>query len=517
LWQDNGVPGRDFVELESKAITPSIAFGIGTPTRVTGAVQVVRQDNLPDYGIPGAAWEEPLTPTSALASSPVAQSNYYGSLGYDFDTVEQESYTARVEHDVNAHLSLRNQTRYNDTHREAVITTIQNVAAYNPTTNQVTLARQGNERENSILSNQTSAIDRFATGSLRHVMNVGLEYMREQQFAPTLTGVGTRAPADIYNPNPRDPVTGFAVARTGASTRGSSDTIALFAFDTVDVGRHWQLTGGLRWEHYDFAFRAVDAAGAVTTDETAADGLFSGKVGVLYRLSNEGNVYLSYGTTVTPPGTANFTLSAQPNNQNNPNVEPQESRNVELGSKWGLANGRLLLNAAVFHTENTNVIYTIDATAVPPVYNQDDAQRVNGFTVGASGQILPQWQVMANFAYLDTALVSQNTVNDGNRLTLTPRFSGSLWTTYRLPKAISIGGGIRATDSVFINAANTIKSPGYHLVDALVEYPVNQHLTLRLNIYNLTDEVYIRSVNNNGGRYNPGNPRSVQLSSAFSF
>ena len=62
---------------------------------------------------------------------------------------------------------------------------------------------------------------------------------------------------------------------------------------------------------------------------------------------------------------------------------------------------------------------------------------------------------------------------------------------------------------MFINAANTIKSPGYHLVDALAEYAVNAHLSLRLNVYNLTDAGYIRNVNNNGGRYNPGNPRSA--------
>ena len=76
---------------------------------------------------------------------------------------------------------------------------------------------------------------------------------------------------------------------------------------------------------------------------------------------------------------------------------------------------------------------------------------------------------------------------------------------------------MRGTSEVFINAANTIKAPGYHIVDGLVEYAVNQHLTLRLNIYNLTDTVYIRNVNNNGGRYNPGNPRTAQLTSVIAF
>ena len=38
-----------------------------------------------------------------------------------------------------------------------------------------------------------------------------------------------------------------------------------------------------------------------------------------------------------------------------------------------------------------------------------------------------------------------------------------------------------------------------------------------MNISNLTDTVYIRNVNNNGGRYNPGNPRTAQLTSVIAF
>ena len=59
--------------------------------------------------------------------------------------------------------------------------------------------------------------------------------------------------------------------------------------------------------------------------------------------------------------------------------------------------------------------------------------------------------------------------------------------------------------------------PAYHLVDAVASYAVNTHLTLRLNAYNLTDEVYIRSINNNGGRYNPGYTRSFLLSTQIGF
>ena len=518
LWQDSGVPGRDEVKLESRAVAPSLALGVGSPTRVTLAAQIMRQDNLPDYGIPGAAWlDEPLAPTTVRATAPVDQSNYYGSVGYDHDKGRQNSYTARVEHDVNRNLTLRNQTRYNQTHRDAVISTVQNVAAFNSETNLVTVARQGNERENSVTSNQTSLSSRFATGGLRHASNLGIEVTSEEQDAPTLTGLGTRAPVNIFNPNPRDPVMGFAPAHTGAFSRGNTSTVALSGFDSVELNDRWQVGGGLRWEHYDTQFVSKDAAGLTTAELQGADGLISGKASVLYRITNAGNAYVAYGTSITPPGNANFTLSTQPNNQNNPNVDPQESTNFEIGTKWDFGDGRLSLNGAAFRTKNTNVIFTVDATAIPPVYNQDDGQLVKGVTVGAMGRVTDRWEVFANLGFLDSEQQTQNAVNNGLQLTLTPRWSSSFWTTYRFPIGLSVGGGIRHTDEVWINAANTIRSPGYQLVDALAEYEVNSHLSLRLNIYNLTDELYIRNVNNNGGRYNPGHPRSALLTSHVRF
>ena len=153
-----------------------------------------------------------------------------------------------------------------------------------------------------------------------------------------------------------------------------------------------------------------------------------------------------------------------------------------------------------FRTDNKNVIFTVDAPPFPHL-QPDDGQRT--VTLGSLGQLREQWQVLANFAYLDTRQVSQNPVNNGMDLTLTPPLSGSLWTTYRFPKGLMVGGGVRYMDHVFVNAANTIRVPGYNVADAMAQYPVNSHLTLRLNINNLTDKVYIKNVSHNGGRYNP--------------
>lgn len=517
LWQDSGTPGRDLVAHSSRSVAPSIALGLQTSTRIVASAQVVRQDNLPDYGVPGAAWTaSPLTPTTQVAPRPVDQTNFYGSATADYDDASQHTALARIEHDLSTSVSIRNQVRYNETTREAVISAIQNVAAFTPTTNLVTLTRQGNRRENRILSNLSSVVARFMTGGLRHAVTGGVEVSTEEQRAPGLTGLGTLGPVDIFAPDAHAPVAGFAPTRSGTYSNGAVDTLAAYGSDAIDLGMRWQVSGALRAEHYDASFSSLTAAG-VQTDEESSAVLLSGKVGTLFRVTSTSNLYASLGTTKTPPGTANFTLSSQANNQNNPNVRPQQSLNVEAGGKWDLHNGRLSMAAAVFRTVNRNVLYTVDAAAIPPVFNQDDEQLVRGAQASATGHITDAWEVVVTAAYLDSASHSQNALNNGRRLPLTPVVSGSLWTMYRLPRGLTLGGGLRHTGPVYVDAANTIRVPGYRLVDFVAEYPVNRMLSLRLNVSNVTDAVYIRNVNNNGGRYNPGYSRAALVTTSLRF
>ena len=514
LWQDGGVAGRDHTTNGRQSIAPSVAFGLGSPTRVILQGQFTRQENLPDYGIPGAAWNAPLAPTSVLASRPVDQATYYGSPDVDYDHADQQSLTGRVEHDFGGGWALRNQMRFNQTSREAVITAISSIASFTPATEQVAFARQINVRDNSILSNQTSLVGRLTTGKVSHAITAGIEVTSEDYSAPGRTGAGTRDPQSIYDPQPFAPVAAFAPVPSGATTDGTTRTFAASAFDVVTIGK-LQVNGGLRVENFDTEYRALAVTG-VRTDVDASDTIVSGKAGVLFQFLPTANVYASYGSTVTPPGSGNFALSAQPNNANNPNVDPQVSRNLEVGSKWDLFNRRLSATVALFDTRNENVIYTVDATAVPPLFNQDDAQQVRGATIGLFGQLSDHWSVMANFAYLDGENDSQNPATNGRELTLMPEKSGSLWTTYAL-RGFTVGGGVRFADRAFVNAANTLAVPPYTLVDAVASYAVNSHLTLRVNAYNLTDETYIRSISNNGGRYMPGLTRSVLVSTQVGF
>jgi catecholate siderophore receptor len=528
MYQEGGVPGRDKVEKDSWAIAPSLAFGLGTDTRIIIQVDRMVQTGTPDYGVP------------ARNGYPIPGINdewFYGNKAADFDDGSQTSFTLRLEHDFSENFKLRNQTRYSESDRTAVVTgvgtTVTPVSGGDPIIS-VTRTRQGNERHNKIFSNQTTLTAKFDTGPVKHSISAGLEYTWDQQESPTLVGMGTYSSGNPilapFVPNFPD-ITGYDLNRSplGYHSVGATDTIGVFVFDSAEIGQHWQVSGGFRADRYDARYYATSAPVAPTpTNAGNPDGLlygdtqgalYSGKLALTYKPTKEGDIYLAYGSTMTPPGSANFTLSESAVNQNSPNLDPQESWNIELGSKWEFFNDKLSVNGAIFHTENKNVIFTTDPSAPldPSNYSVDGRQTIEGETLGVTGKITDNWAILANVSHLNAELNEKGNPNNGRDLTLTPELSGSLWTTYQLPWKIQVGGGIRYQDQVEVNAANTIRVPSYAVVDMMAKYEVNERMNIQANVYNLFNRDYRISVNNNGQRYNAGTPLSFMVSTNFSF
>src|SRR5690606_25453313 len=111
---------------------------------------------------------------------------------------------------------------------------------------------------------------------------------------------------------------------------------------------------------------------------------------------------------------------------------------------------------------------------------------------------------------------------NGDELAFSPRVSATLWTTYRLPFGLTLGGGLQHTGDTWLGRPDDAERiipngsagelPGYTVFNAVAFYEVNPHLTLRLNINNLADEFYAVSSNWNGSRVTPGPARSFLVS-----
>ena len=240
LWQDSGVAGRDEVENETQGVCavdrprprhlhPRHRIRAGPAAAQPARLRHSRRRLAgiaagADHGARAAIRSIRATTTAARRSTTT--------------TPIRTPLLARVEHDLTPRWTVSNQTRYNKTEREAVISTVQ--------IGRVVRAGDGagddrpsgqRAREPDHVEPDRRLTGRFMTGGVEHNISSGLEFAREAQFAPTLTGrrhpragqTSTTRIRTIRSPATRS-------ARTGAFTDGQTDTAAVYAFDSLSLG-----------------------------------------------------------------------------------------------------------------------------------------------------------------------------------------------------------------------------------------------------------------------------------------
>jgi catecholate siderophore receptor len=537
LKQDSGVPGRDRVQNNRWGVAPSFAFGLGTPTRIVFSYLHLDRDNVPDTGLPTIGTPGFFNATTAGKNArPVARSNYYG-LASDYDKSTSDMFTARIEHDVNANLTIRNTMRYGKTKQNALMAAPFTVDGSNVNPANWTVSRilQIVDQENEILTNQTNALIKFGTGSVKHTVTTGIEFIHEKQTTIGYGGTGLNAVAasNVYAPDPNVPASGNPVLN-GTRAGGSTNTIGVYLFDTLELSPVFQINAGVRLDRYTTDFSRIMLSTAATNPGlptgtlvpvalSKSDTLFNWKIGALYKPAPNGSIYAAYATSQQPPGGAAFSMSTAGNDANNPNFAPQKTSTVEVGSKWEMFDKKLLLAAAVFRTEVSNEIKQDPVTTT--LYTQTGKKRVDGIELSASGEITRVWSVNASAALMNAKITDGTTnatatMNQNNAaMSFSPKKTLALWSTYQLPSSVTVGGGVRYVDTIaraasttIGGATNTPYAQSYWVADAMAAYQFSKNATVQLNLYNLANQRYAASINNSGARYIPGTERSAKLS-----
>jgi catecholate siderophore receptor len=501
LYHDADTPGRDHVEGKRWGFAPAAAFGLGSSTRAIVSYQYLGQENVPDYGIPfvPATTNVPELIPYRDKPAPVDHDNYYGLLNRDFEETNTHILTFALEHDLTEAIRLSNVTRYGRSTRDSIYSSPRFL---NATTLQIRAQGQSRDTRDQLLLNQSNLFAEFVTGGLAHDLIAGFEISREKSRNRGRT-IGEGTTTDLYDPDPERPYDGMIVA-TGDTARATADSIAGYLFDTVTLSPKWLISGGVRYERF-----AVDYIGLPTTSIpdpqplSRTDTIFSWRAGITYKPVPDLSLYAGAGSSANPSfeglTSSNVTDAVAA-------LKPEKSRTYELGAKWDAFDGRLLLTGAVFRIDKVNA-RTPGLAGDPPTV-LEGKQRVDGIELGATGRILPNWELIAAYSYLDSEIRKSNTPAEvGKDLLNTPRHSLSLWSTYRLPFGLEIGGGARYASSRFTSNANTREVGDYWLADATVAYDIGGRAVLRLNVFNIFDEEYVDSLS--GGHFVPGTGRSA--------
>ncbi len=555
MVQDGGIEGRDLVKNKGWGVAPSLAFGLNTPTRLFLYSQHLRQNNVPDGGIPTTGMAGFYNADARIqAASRVRRENFYGSAA-DYEKVDADMFSARFEMDLGGGTQLKSLTRYGRTHMDRVLTGV-NALSVNAGSQALEVARtrQRVDQRNEILGNQTNVVSSFKLAGLQNDLSAGFELLMESQNNRGFTNGSTstvdvvlnkaKVPgiaipnANLYAPNTADAL-GLPIA-TGADTDGRSLTQALYAFDTLHINEQLKLNGGLRVEHYSlrtnsstlvtggsagnsatYKPQGYDVGSLVPVNLSNGDWLKSWNLGLVYKPVAEGTLYASLANSYTPPGGDNFALSASSTSQANAALDPQKTRNVELGVKWELLDKRLNVSAALYHTTNEGQVSYDDLKNVIPM----GKTRVTGLELSAVGQITNFWQVSAGVARMKTRQSDQWTSDRKFEVVgvrWSPDWTATLWTSYTFGD-FTLGGGLRhvSEQKRAINtdpAATNMKTiPAYTVADLMASYAWSKTLKFQLNVGNLFDKTYIASLNNSGARMKLGAERSVTLSANLLF
>jgi len=468
--EDADVSGRDVVKNKRWGIAPSFAFGLNSPTRFYFDFVHVKQNNIPDggvptIGLPGYSNPDPTTINAGILrrgyldfAPRVNSSNFYGTSS-DFENITQNMFTARVEHDIAPDMTLRNTFRYGKTEQDYMLTafmgaglsstrvgtsstyrgglpaatsgfintfvpgttTVANPLAWTITRNLPTNKTQ----DNTILTNQTNLSAKFNTGSVGHTLNAGVELTREEQnnlgyFSQSATfngrplNNGMWPAANLYAPNPY--VVGYNRVRSGADSEGRTTTVGAYVFDTLKFNEQWSLTGGLRYDHYDTDYHATTLSTATTNPTLPVGTLVPGSYGTSGSLwtGKLGVVYkpTDYSSVYLAYGTA-----AQPPGGSNftlaaggsGNNANRTDFNPQKTKTWELGTKWDVLNKKLALTAalfRTDVSNEVVQDAVSGNYYQTGKKRVQGIELGAAGAITERWGVSAGFTHQDTKVLS---------------------------------------------------------------------------------------------------------------
>jgi catecholate siderophore receptor len=496
------VAGRDVAEVRRDGFAPSLALGLGGPTRLTLSYFHQNADDVPDYGIPWVL-NQP---------APVNRSNYYGLENGNFLRTYDDIGTAKVEHDVNKHVVFRDQIRYAHYVRDALITEAQ--LATTPATPldmaQITRHEIGVNSTETYLDDQADLTARFETGPIRHTLTTGIEAGRETSdpTRPTFTAPNT----SLLNPDPGESLNpGVTIA---SKVTDSALTASAYALDTVNVGKRWEFTGGLRFDRFDDTYKQFIAP---ASEFHRVDQKPTWRAAAVYKPVSFGSLYFDAGTSFNPSAES-LSLSA-----GTANLPPETNKTYEFGTKWEFNRNRFVVNSSWFRTTKDNAREASPTNSL--LYVLAGNQRVSGVELTAQGRLTSRWELLGSYAYLDSRVVSSQFYPQsiGYPLANVPRNTFNFWSTYRLPHHFEFGTGANyessrtASSTVPLDPTTGLvrEAPGYWVFNAMGSHPINEHVAIQVNVYNLANRFYYDELH--PAHVVPGAGRSALIGFKFKF
>ena len=556
LATEGGVAGRPFAENRRYGVAPAVTFGMNSASRVTLGYFHFSENDTPDYGLP---WFY-----NGVAPG-VNRHSYFGFPENNYLRTSDDIVTLKANKALGLNVDVHTIARWANYPRSVQITEPQicsNAAVsvpvggwvaalptssvtgaacpYTPlNVNPASVAVNRNQLQiksvEGELWDQTEVTAHFRALGIRHNFAGGVEGGREVsnpvRTSYTVNKLNTVPSTTLLSPNAGDVFGGTGYI--SAITHVTSKSAGVYFVDTVHLGKLFEASGGVRWDHFDTLFSlyspATSLVGAAPTNAPGVVTLASQVVekpsyraAFVYKPTAHGSVYFDYGTSFNPSAES-LSLSMLTSV-----LPPEENETYEVGAKYSLMRDRLKVEGAWFNTTKLNARET-DPTNSNNIQLSGN-QRVRGFQTSAVGRLAGGTDLVLGYAYLSSAVTASALfpTSVGYQLANVPKQTFNGFLTHNLPWHISAGFGgnyvgsrtasssvpyvptsfgpattfaagaapcnVSATAAIKCYQVQTVgmkQVPSYWVFNAMVRRPITDRLELQANVYNMLDRCYI--------------------------
>lgn len=525
-------------KVEKHGIAPSFRWGMGSADEFTISYYHLQYGNIPNYDHPWFLSEG----THGTLRPSLPAKNYYG-LSSDHNDGSADYGTLTHVHRFGDNSQLKTTLRHGRYERDLWASAIGFAPAANQpggvavtpaTLSDATVLRRsfkGRVGVSDITTLQSDYSGSFDVLGKRHQLLTGVEFSYDEGKR------NQNVPGSFIPPAaaPTAPLTKVGTPNDGASVSVPappymntfrSSNVSAYVQDTMALTQEFKLLAGLRFDHFKASYNAqvrVTENGVVKLKPNSAersDNLWSPRVGVIFQPNDWSSYYASVGTSFNVSAdTYQYAVQGPALDNKDIHTAPEKSRNFEVGGKFDLLDNNLSLGTALFYSEKYNERNT-DSDSAATQQLLSGKRHAAGLELNLAGRLSAVWDTYVSYTWIPEAKIDESNVVlnaagtgaqvKGDRSALTPKHSASVWSTYRVLPQLRLGAGLNFRDKQNPEGARHVTASAFTTFDAMAEYTINDNLTAKLYVLNLTDKLYADSLYR--GFYAPGAPRTVQLS-----
>ncbi|MBV1775565.1 TonB-dependent receptor [Burkholderiaceae bacterium DAT-1] len=516
--------------IKKSGIAANVRTGIDEQDEFGLTLYSLTNRNGMNYGMP---WIRPslTSPTEAITLIPTDPTAYYG-MASDYNNGSARYIMADHTHRFSPDMELVTKVRSASYTRDQRAGTVRfAAAAQQPGKVAVTLDTFG---PNTVLSRgtqlkvqdmqtinaQSDLSAKFNFGGFAHNLQTGFDFSQEKkQVYSTLSA----AQGGIVPVKPTTTVgtvdDGAWIDETLRSFRTNNDYVSkgygAYVQDLVEIAPMWKVLAGLRYDklkgNYNVYTIPTNAAGPVTTLPYQMNiGEWSKRAAVIFQPNERLSFHLMGATSFNTSGDT-YSLSAA-----NQNIPPEQSVNVELGGQIDSEDGKLTTRFGIFRATKLHERNTDPLTNLVELSGKRHAA---GIDIDVTGRITPALEIFTTFTWMPVAkidIAAPGSEGQGTRPSLTPKYSGSVWSTYKLDSRWRVGAGLTTRGEQQPNRNPGFFAPAFTVGNLMAEYTIREdEMIVRLNVDNVTDKLYADTLYT--GHYVPGKGRIVSLTGTYKF